>query len=342
MKKLLYVVGALILIYMGLCLAGPSSVQVNRKLEMNHAAPVIFEQLNAFKNWENWSPWFGLDSNAVYTYEGVAGVGSKAAWRSEDPMVGVGKQEIIESMEFSHVAIELSFEGQGDAQAFFNLHETGPSNTMVEWGFVMVPDFFQRGIMLFLDFEDILGPTYEKGLAQLNTYLEGSEVGIPVGGDSVSSVSDEVDSTQEGEQGSDIAGPGDTQTIKETVEEEKVPNANASLDFINTHQGTLIAKPENPDLMNRAFDDVSLTKQNGGNCTDRNMGNEVLLMNNNAKQAILVKVSLVWKNTEGEKQNVFKQYTVKPSSIMEIGCSFISDQSKKKVKWSIVHTQYAD
>lgn len=180
MKKVLLVTIGLMAVYILLCVLGPSSVGIEQTKKISAPAPLVFEQINSFKNWNNWSPWYKLDTTAVYTYKGDAGEGSSASWVSDSVNVGNGTEKIVKSEPNKYVEILLSFEGQGNAIAYFNLESTNDSTTETTWGFKMETPFLARAIFLLLnveeDMQQNIGGSYKEGLQNLDNFLRQKEI----------------------------------------------------------------------------------------------------------------------------------------------------------------------
>ena len=92
MKKVLYVIGGLIAIYLILCLFGPSTVKVERSIDINAPKELVQKQLSDLKFFHDaWSPWSERDSAMKTTYTGEPGQpGSTYAWESDKDDVGKG------------------------------------------------------------------------------------------------------------------------------------------------------------------------------------------------------------------------------------------------------------
>ncbi|MEM9532684.1 MAG: SRPBCC family protein [Pseudomonadota bacterium] len=168
---LLTVIGlAVILGVAGLFL--PDSAHVERSVTIDAPASEVFDLLNDMSRFNDWSPWYGEDPNAVYTLTGPAsGVGSKMAWASELRSVGSGSMEITASQPNDRVETYLDFGDQGDAAAYYALSESG-GQTTVTWGFdtEFHGNIVQRYFGLMLD--TFVGTSYEDGLAKLKVVAE--------------------------------------------------------------------------------------------------------------------------------------------------------------------------
>ena len=175
MKTLRYIVLALIFLILVAVVVGfflPSKVHLERSVEIQRDKTTIFKVINAFENFNKWSPWYELDINAQYSVSGPqSGVGSKLEWHGNEN-VGDGVNEIVESVNNDHIKTKMFF-GKSDAPAYsiISLEQRGDS-TKVTWAFEN--DFgmnvFYRYFGLVI--EDMIAPDYERGLNKLKTYVE--------------------------------------------------------------------------------------------------------------------------------------------------------------------------
>ncbi|WP_226664936.1 SRPBCC family protein [Microbulbifer aggregans] len=165
-----------ILIFLALLvLAGflfPREATTERSVYISEPPEVVFPYLNNFRNFNKWSPWFELDPDTEYVYEGVPeGNGATMRWRSNNPKVGNGSQTITASEPYSLVATTLDFGGQGTASANFKLVPQG-QGTNVTWSFSSEmgagPIARWMGVMV----SRMVGQSYEDGLQKLKTVVE--------------------------------------------------------------------------------------------------------------------------------------------------------------------------
>lgn len=176
LKRILIVLAVLAVLIIGGGFLLPSSAHVERSSVINVPQMQVFEMINSFERFNEWSPWAELDPNTKYSFTGpVSGVGASFAWDSADAAVGSGSQQIIESTPPTLVRVQLKFVGQGDAVAFYRL-EPMESGTKVTWGFdtEFGNDVIGRWFGYLL-FDRMLGADYEKGLQKLKTVLERAE-----------------------------------------------------------------------------------------------------------------------------------------------------------------------
>ncbi len=168
-KIILVVLAAIFAIWLIATVLSPSHCHLERSVEINAPAPVVFNNLNSPKKWEQWSFWNELEPDAKKTYEGPeAGAGSKYSW--EGKKIGRGSMVIVESIPSDSIKTELDFGGRGAAKAGFKLDPAG-SGTKVTWAFDSDVGFTQR-VFMALMMEKLLGEAYEKGLAKLKAVCE--------------------------------------------------------------------------------------------------------------------------------------------------------------------------
>lgn len=158
-----------VLVVLGAYLA-PRTVHMERSIVIDASPQALFDLLNGFARFNEWSPWHKQEPEAEYRYSGPAtGVGSKMSWVGKK--VGSGSQEITAVDPAKRVTVALDFGKQGTATAYYDLEPTGQGTT-VTWGFDTdlgnnpVQRYF--GLML----ERFLGPQYEQGLEDLKSVAE--------------------------------------------------------------------------------------------------------------------------------------------------------------------------
>lgn len=173
LKKILKVVGALIVVFVAVGVFLPSSYRVERTVTIQAPAALVFEHVNNLKLSESWSPWGEGDTSMKITYAGPeAGVGAKGSWTSDNS--GNGSQTITKSEPSTLVEIALDFgsEGQGSAEYKFTPEGDALNATKTTWsmhgdvGFSLIGRYFALGM------DNMLGPYFEKGLAKLKAVTE--------------------------------------------------------------------------------------------------------------------------------------------------------------------------
>jgi len=170
MKKVLYVILALVCIYLVLCLVGASDMRVERAATINAPASAVQATLTDYSVFSKWSPWSEKDPNMKITLEGEAGKpGHKYYWEGNKE-VGKGSMT-FNGMSGDSVLQTLSFDGMGDSKVYMiTKEENGATN--LTWGMYSKTPFLGRAFMMFMNMDKMMGPDFEKGLANLKTLVE--------------------------------------------------------------------------------------------------------------------------------------------------------------------------
>lgn len=168
--KVLFAFLALLLIG-GLFL--PAKVRVERQIEIARPASFIYQFVNGFKRYNEWSPYVAKDPARQYEYSGPeTGIGAKMAWTGK--ILGDGSQTIVEAKENQLIVTDLVFEG-GGGKAIYQLVPKEDS-TSVTWAFEsdagtsLLTSIPGRWMNLLMD--HFVGPDYEVGLANLKARVE--------------------------------------------------------------------------------------------------------------------------------------------------------------------------
>jgi len=156
----------------------PRQVHVERSITIERPVSMLFEILNGYRHFNQWSPWAKRDPDALFTISGPeTGVGARMSWSGDPQLVGSGWQEIIASKPFEQIDIRLDFDAQGVADTGFKLIAQG-NKTTVTWffdsdlteGVNFLDAFLARYFGLL--FDRWVGGDYEEGLANLKSYAE--------------------------------------------------------------------------------------------------------------------------------------------------------------------------
>jgi Polyketide cyclase / dehydrase and lipid transport len=151
----------------------PDDYRLTRSTTIAAPASVVFAQVNDLNRWEDWSPWAKLDPNAKITFEGPqAGVGASFRWDGNDK-VGAGTMTITESKPNQRVATRTDFAKpfEGTSHSDFVFSQIG-DQTNVIWTMSGTHNFIGKAMCLVMSMETMLGPDFERGLAQLKAVVE--------------------------------------------------------------------------------------------------------------------------------------------------------------------------
>ena len=153
-------------------LALPRNVHIERSTVIAAKPATVFNYLNGWKNFNDWSPWAELDPNTKYSSEGPAtGVGAKQSWFSDDPNVGNGSQEITAVETNKAITIKLMLPDMEPSVVTQTLIPEG-EGTKVIWAMDADMGVSPLNRWFGLLLEKFIGPDYEKGLAKMKPLIE--------------------------------------------------------------------------------------------------------------------------------------------------------------------------
>ncbi len=173
-RRLIVALVLIALIVVGFALISPDRVNIQRSITIDAPAATVFSQINDHRLFNRWSPWAEKAPEVTeveFTGPG-RGVGARMRWQSEDPNVGTGEQTITVSEAYERIEVALSFEGQGEAIATYELAPVD-GQTQVTWSYKQHFGWSIPGRLIGRLLEKYIGPDYERGLARLKTQAEG-------------------------------------------------------------------------------------------------------------------------------------------------------------------------
>ena len=156
----------------------PSKLKVGRSITIKAAPAVVFDQLQTFRKWEAWAPWFQRDRFLVKDFSGAeSGTGSVMTWSSKKE--GDGMITMVSASLTSGLRMAVSFGDSGEANTWFNLRESGAEETEITWSFEA--DFgYNMGRRYFgLMLRGAVERDLEEGLANLKALLEKPAASAP-------------------------------------------------------------------------------------------------------------------------------------------------------------------
>jgi len=176
--KILKIIGIIIAIIIAGALiwmmTWPTEAHLERTITVIAPVEKVYSVVNDFGQTKHWSPWMKIDPNAVYTYGDITvGSGASYSWSSDHSQVGDGRQEILSSTENEMVKTQMWF-GEGMTGIYTSdfILESEGDGTKVTWTYDGKADNPMEKMMLSFT-ESYLGSTYDQGLVDLKTYIEG-------------------------------------------------------------------------------------------------------------------------------------------------------------------------
>jgi effector-binding domain-containing protein len=185
MKALKYIGLVLLLLVILIAAIGlflPAKIHVERSIVVNTTPEVPFNLINDLSKFNDWSPWYDIDTNTAYTNsEHTTGTGAWISWKSENPDVGNGKLSITESKPNELIVTKLEFEGWDPSGASY-LFTTENNTTKITWSMDsdMGYNVIGRWFGLFMD--KMIGKDYDKGLVAIKKICEEQPVQDKVAG----------------------------------------------------------------------------------------------------------------------------------------------------------------
>jgi effector-binding domain-containing protein len=175
MKLLKIVLAVLVLLAVVFVLGGvllPDRAGVVRSVAIDRPPAQVFAVANDLSRFNDWSPWYPMDPEASYRFEGPdTGPGATMHWQGKAE-VGSGTLRIVDSQAPSRVATEVAFADFGEpADAVILIEPDGAGGSTVTWQFdVALSGPTARWFGLAMP--GMVGTDFEAGLARLKTLLE--------------------------------------------------------------------------------------------------------------------------------------------------------------------------
>lgn len=176
MLKTLAIIGVVVVVVIaGILLYAatrPDSFRVQRVVLIDAPPDKVFPLVNDLRKWTAWSPYEKKDPAMKRTFGAVtAGKGATYAWEGNKD-VGQGSMEIAESGP-RKILIKLDFLKPFEAHNMgeFLLEPKG-DGTSVTWAIYGPSPYISKVIGTFMNFDDMIGRDFEKGLADLKATAE--------------------------------------------------------------------------------------------------------------------------------------------------------------------------
>lgn len=173
--KILVALGALVIIIFAVPIFTAKEYSVEKTVVVSKPKFEVFNYIKYLKNQNNYSSWALLDTEMVRIYSGTDGeIGFISAWESEVEDVGKGEQEIIKIEDGRRIDFELRFKEPFESKdhAYMETTELEGNKTQVAWGFNGKMPYPSNIMLLFMDFEKIIGDDLQAGLDKLKVILE--------------------------------------------------------------------------------------------------------------------------------------------------------------------------
>lgn len=142
---------------------------IKRSRVIKSPVEVVFENVNDFKNWENWSPWFEMDPTIVTSYpDTTSGVGASYSWKGKD---GSGSMKTISTIPNKEIIQQVDFNSDSKPEVYWNFTKVD-LGTEVTWGMRGKNSFGEKFYWLFKGgIEKNTIPIYDRGLELLEKHI---------------------------------------------------------------------------------------------------------------------------------------------------------------------------
>ncbi len=175
LKKVLIALGVIIVFFLTIPIFIDNEYAVQREIVINKPNGEVFDFIVLLKNQDSFSKWAMMDPDMKKTFQGTDGVvGFISAWESEEDSVGAGEQEIIKITVGERIDYEIRFKEpiESTDHAYLATQSIDSTHTKVVWAFNGKMDYPMNLMLLFYNFDKIIGGDLEIGLNNLKNYLE--------------------------------------------------------------------------------------------------------------------------------------------------------------------------
>ncbi len=178
-KLIVGFVGVIFLIFVGLLVlsfVAPTEFNVERETVVVKPKAEVFAFLKPLKNQTEWS-WMKKDPEMKLTFIGKDGeVGSIMKWDSKGEP-GVGEQEIKKIVDGERIEYEMRFKTpwESTSKSWVTTEDEGDGKTKVRSGFSGTMPRPANLVLLFTDFEEVVGKDFDEGLANFKAVVEGRD-----------------------------------------------------------------------------------------------------------------------------------------------------------------------
>ncbi len=174
MKALKYIFFLLLIAIIGLAIyiaVQPNSFEVTRTKTINAPAPVVYNNVIDYKNWEAWSSWAEADPDMVITLpEKTSGIGGSYQWEDKD---GIGTMKTTKAIPNESINQEMQFADFPSSAISWEFTPNADGTTEAKWTISGkdLPFGFKAFATFMGGMEKQIGPHYERSLEKLDSVL---------------------------------------------------------------------------------------------------------------------------------------------------------------------------
>ncbi|MGB5417447.1 SRPBCC family protein [Algibacter sp.] len=177
MKALKYILFLLLIAIIGLAIyiaVQPNEFEVSRTRTIKAPAPVVYNNVIDFKNWEAWSSWAEADPDMKITLpEQTNGVGGSYSWEDKD---GIGTMKTIETTPNTSIQQQMQFADFPSSNISWNFKQNEDGTTDATWTISGkdLPFGFKAFTTFMGGMEKQIAPHYERSLEKLDSIVQES------------------------------------------------------------------------------------------------------------------------------------------------------------------------
>ena len=171
LKKLSFVVLAIIALFFIVAFFLPSQYKVERGIEINKPVEEVFGYVADFNNFKEWNPWSPMEPGHKFEVTGdSASVGQKYYWIGE--IIGSGEMVFTEFKQNQLIKSDISFLSPQQGKGVVDFILEGDTNTTkISWSLVGDAGY-PIGRYFGLVMDNMLGPDFELGMKNLKDKCE--------------------------------------------------------------------------------------------------------------------------------------------------------------------------
>lgn len=173
-KIILLVLACLVIVFLIAVATRPSESIVSRSVTVEAPPAVVFGHIADLEKFQEWSPWAKVDPTMKTQLNGPPdAVGSSYSWQADK--MGVGSMIFTGKRPAEEVNYRLEFKKPFEAtnQVTFTTKPAG-NGTAVTWQMTGRNNFVFKAMGIFVNFEEMCGKDFDKGLANLKKLSESS------------------------------------------------------------------------------------------------------------------------------------------------------------------------
>ncbi len=173
MKFLKYLLFLILILIIGIAIyvaVQPNTYDFSRSRVIKAPASMLYNKVNDYKNWKEFSPWIEQEPNATLTYDNkTKGIDGGYSWSGK--ILGEGNMKTTGITPNKSIAQDINFIKPFEGGAKINWSfEPSPDGTKVTWAMNGEQDFMTKAFTAFMGtIEKTTGPQFERGLIKLDS-----------------------------------------------------------------------------------------------------------------------------------------------------------------------------